>query len=663
MKSAFAVALVLLSIQVSPAPQTVTRKRDPEAQRNAVHLGSAPLDALVGIEVTNTASDGSVKVKRWGNGFVLRCDGFILAPIDLFSGSITVNGQSETAGKQTVTVFVNPGRPNQIRIPAAAPRFHGRDVRYGVLRLHNFHSPAVKTLLPDVLSANSTVELVYSALDPATGNPLPAARLSAKAAKAPVEGSDEARAGKREFSESVANIPIGAVVTGPDGMAVGLITSTEKASTAEGFSTFTVLHKATNCVTAAALPDSDPGPKEDSPSVRFSPMVPVPGGPTLVSAAIDLNQPDLEGEPFVCVAPFQIDQFEVTNEEYYAYWKTIPDRDKKSLGTRMYHYPLTWAPWPDDPPFPWDIARLPVLGVPLPGAMAFAKWRGKRLPTPYEWSMAAFGNRGDALMPQWATNYISERNTAWTRIKNLHMEYLRSHTELHPAGILLNSAAKLPWIARTEFSNYATAWSKQCIDNVQSNLWGMWKDPNYILPVGSREFDISPSGAMDMILNASELVMPSPTLPALGAARYMEIAWIRPKPDPQDPWAPRVPEALTDGRPLQPLSRLYRRALIGPTAEEIVMWSNINEVVEMLGPLSGWQLRMTGDAKASASMWQTGRSPYEQFGRPAGFQLYSQMPPHFRKEMGHPIPLDAPERAGPGPQLFYYLPTGFRCAR
>jgi formylglycine-generating enzyme required for sulfatase activity len=659
----FLLLLILYSSASISLAQVAIRQKDQlDSQDGPAHLGSIA-EGLVGIEVINTAQDGSVQQKRWGNGFVLRCDGFILAPYDLFSKTMTVNGKSEVAGKQSVTVILNPGQTRQKRIPAAAPRFHGRDIGYAVVRLHGFHSAAVKSLLAGYLKTDSNVEVAWAPLDPATGKPVPLVKRTAKLAPAPAEGSDLAKQGLREFAEAIENVPAGAVVTGPDGMAIGMVAGSGTIAKAERFTTFSVLHKATNCVTAAAIPDSDPGPTAEQSNVHFSPMVPVVGGQMLVSVAIDINQPDLDGEPFACIAPFLIDQFEVTNEEYYVYWKTIPESERKSLGTRMYHYPLTWAPWPIDPPFTSDIARTPVLGVPLPGAMAYARWRGKRLPTPYEWSMAAFGNRGDSLMAQWAGNYIGERNAAWIKIKNFHMEYLRIHTELHQAGMMVGSIAKLPWISKLQFTQYATAWSKETINGVLNELWTMWKDPLYVLPVGSRDFDVSPCGANDMILNASEMVMPSPTLPALGAARYMEIAWIPQKPSPQDPWGPRTPEAMTDGGPLPPLSRLYRRNVIGPTAADIVLWSNINEAVQMMGPLSGWQLKMTGDVKSSASMWQTGRSPYEQLGRPSGFQLWEEKPPHFRVEMGHPIPLDAPDRGGPGAQLYYYLPTGFRCAR
>ena len=37
------------------------------------------------------------------------------------------------------------------------------------------------------------------------------------------------------------------------------------------------------------------------------------------------------------------------------------------------------------------VKRDPVIGVPLAGALAYAKWAGKRLPTPVEWALAALG--------------------------------------------------------------------------------------------------------------------------------------------------------------------------------------------------------------------------------------------------------------------------------
>src|SRR4051812_3188251 len=50
--------------------------------------------AIVGIEVVNTTKDGAAQQVRRGNGLIIRCDGFVLAPGWLFSKTVTVGGQT-----------------------------------------------------------------------------------------------------------------------------------------------------------------------------------------------------------------------------------------------------------------------------------------------------------------------------------------------------------------------------------------------------------------------------------------------------------------------------------------------------------------------------------------------------------------------------------------
>ncbi len=354
----------------------------------------------------------------------------------------------------------------------------------------------------------------------------------------------------------------------------------------------------------------------------------------------------------------------MTNEEYLAYWRTLSPADQRRLGFRSNYYPWTWAPFPADPPFPSELARCPVLGVPLAGAEGYARWRGKRLPTPYEWALAALGPKGDAVPPSWALNYIQERRLAWKKIIAAHTEYARQHPELQQGRVLFNGVMRLPWIAWSAFGQPAAEWSKQVIDSVLDEIWNMWREPLYVRPVGGREYDVSPYGAMDMALNASELVMPTPGPPATGNPRYMEMEWVPAKPEPLEPWFPQAIQAMSGPRGLPPLSRLFRRELIGPSPQDILLWSNINEVTQMLWPIAGWRLAMTHDVVATASMWIKGQNPYGSFGRPPGFQLWETVPRHYRREMGREVPLNEAEaHALPGPQLNYYLPVGFRCAR
>lgn len=389
-------------------------------------------------------------------------------------------------------------------------------------------------------------------------------------------------------------------------------------------------------------------------------MVAVPGGPVRLPAAVLLEQPDMEGAEIACVAPFQIDKHEVTNAQYLAFWQSLPETERRRLYPR--YFPKTWAE--RGPPFPAPLANLPVIGVPLPGALAYAKAQGKRLPTPYEWCRAALGPDGESQPPDWVKRYITERRAAWFRVRQRHVEYLREHPALQQQGVFAPTFGWLPWIVRTPLFITASQWSRRTIETVTGPLWTAWRDPPYLLPVGSREFDVAPFGAMDMLLNASEMVMPSPAPPASGALRYMESVWIPLALPREDPWAPRGIEMMVDTRGMQPLSRLFRRALIGPTIEDVMLWSSLNEALSMLAPLGGWRMRMGAETTSTATTWPAGRSPYDVFGLPAGYEIWKGMPRLYREEMGRPVPFHQTDsHLSTGPQLYYYLPVGFRCAR
>src|SRR5262249_11007991 len=129
-----------------------------------------------------------------------------------------------------------------------------------------------------------------------------------------------------------------------------------------------------------------------------------------------------------CVAPFKIDQYEVTNAQYLAFWNSLSDSERNDRRVRANLYPAAWAE--TEPPFPGEIKDLPVLGVSRDGAEAFAKSRGTRLPTAYEWVLAAFGHLGELNPPEWVTQYMADRRETFLRVRAAHVQYVASHPEL-----------------------------------------------------------------------------------------------------------------------------------------------------------------------------------------------------------------------------------------
>lgn len=619
----------------------------------APHLGS-PEQAVVAIEVISSSADGAGQAVRRGSGFVVRCDGFVLAPAALFSRSVSVAGQTEEAGKQSISVFVNPGTADEKKYAGRRPRHTPRDIPYVAIKMDGFHGPALRTLLPDRVKADSVLTVVYAGWDPTgrrTGTGRKITRLSG------LNEKDDAPPGQARLTEELDGVPAGSVVIGPDGMAVGITSGSGSVVKTATFSSFSALHRVTNCVSAASAPESE---LEGLP--KTGPMVRVTEGPIRLGGAITGDQPDLEGARTACLPQFEIDQFEVTNEQYLEFWNALPAERKRFLGFRNQHYPATWSQ--REPPFPPGLAKMPVIGVALPGAMAYAKWAGKRLPTPYEWAAAAFGSDGDLFGLEWMRLYVGERLGAWRKIKQYHEQYLRQRPEMQTDAALIGSLFLIPWIPRSAGLLDAGTFSKDIVTRHLDPLMSLFRDPLYLEPAGAREFDASPCGARDMILNAAELILPFPGVPVRGEPRAMEVLWPPGLPEANDPWRVRPIEAITSGRPLPPLSRLYKRALTGPTPEDIVFWSNLNETVQMLGPVGGWRLTMSNATEVQALLWPSGSNPYTGLNRPAGFKLWEHIPARYRQEMGRPVPLDSPDaHTPPGAQLFYYLPVGFRCAR
>ncbi len=632
------------------------------AERNAAlfaelgkgpHLGS-PEEAVVGIEVTNRSEDGAVEQTRHGAGFVLRCDGFVLAPASLFGRGMAVAGRSEDAARQVITVTLQPGTPQEVRTSARPPRHMPRDTGLAVVKMEGVHSPALPTLLPDTLKIGDSVQLVGIAWDAGAKRFRAYARLQAALSPITPASDSDPRPGEIGIDASMGAPAMGSVVIGPSGTAVGMVTTLNAGGKCDRFTSFSVLDRVTNCVTPLSVPPSEGGADDGG-------MVQVPGGPFLLPPVFAKEQPDMAGAGVACVAPFKIDKLEVSNREYLVFWLSLSETDRRRLGFQSNFFPASWSK--TEAPYPASIADFPVIGVPFSGASAYAKAHGKRLPTPYEWALAAFGPRGEQDVEA-ARRYIADRNDVWARVKSLHIEYLQQNPQLQQEIYYSPSHYALPWMAASPAAQNAARWSKETIESLCDPLWQVWHDPLYLAAVGSRDFDVSPYGAKDMLLNASEMVQPYPGAPINGRPRYMGIEWLKREPTKKDPWTTRSLPALAEIDSLPPLSRLYRRALPSPPASELMSLSSMSETISMVAPLSGWSLNITSDSTTTIAGLIPRRPPGAVVLRLPGSDLYEARPRHFRLEMGVPVPMDRTDRSpSGGPQLYYLAPAGFRCAR
>ena len=332
----------------------------------------------MGVEVTASSTDGAVKKVRRGNGLVLRCDGFVLVPTALFNATVEVAGTKEE-GQIQIAIVVRPGMEGEKRLAAHRPRYERAGLGYTVVKIGNWHGVALTTETPQEMKRGEHLDIYWTDYDPTERKWLPIKRKVAAAGSMPAE-ADKQRPGRRPFAEALERVPPGALVCSQAMHAVGVIVSgTEKGT--EEFEGFDALGLATNCVVPETpLPHGEAGgengaaPAAGPAPVAASDMVKVPGGPVMLPASVIQMQPDMEGAKYACVAPFEIDKFEVTNKQYMEFWKGLPEDKKKELWFQSQFWPTCWSK--RGQAFPTEIADFPVLGVPMPGAEAFARSQG-----------------------------------------------------------------------------------------------------------------------------------------------------------------------------------------------------------------------------------------------------------------------------------------------
>ena len=145
-----------------------------------------------------------------------------------------------------------------------------------------------------------------------------------------------------------------------------------------------------------------PEPKPITPSVP-SDMILIPAGEFQMGSNDNTDEKPVHT---VYIDAFYIDAYEVTNAQYKAFIDANPQWQKNQIPSE-YHNGNYLKHWNRND-YPNGKADHPVTYVSWYGAMAYAQWKGKRLPTEAEWEKAARGGKSNLKYP-WG-NAISNQH-------------------------------------------------------------------------------------------------------------------------------------------------------------------------------------------------------------------------------------------------------------
>ena len=123
-----------------------------------------------------------------------------------------------------------------------------------------------------------------------------------------------------------------------------------------------------------------------TPTTMYSDMVLIPAGEFQMG---DDDNVDEQPVHTVHIDDFYMDKYEVTNAQYKKFLDATPQWRKGRIA-RTYHDGDYLKHWNGNN-YPIGKGEHPVTYVSWYGAMAYAKWAGKRLPTEAEWEKAARG--------------------------------------------------------------------------------------------------------------------------------------------------------------------------------------------------------------------------------------------------------------------------------
>ena len=535
------------------------------------HIGTID-EALVGITVEYHDAAGKLIDVRHGNGVVVRCDVFILAPEGLYRNrpGIKIDAQSSTY------LHLYPGTAKEVKISVKPPFEYNLDGNVYLLRSKTIHVPAVRCLLPEGIKKGEDLESVSSDWDAVSKRFL---KPSHHAVHRGDPSLDSAKLWTSKLEETLENVMAGSVIVTSEGMLFGMTSGYDGTYRRSEFFNMSLLDRVTSSV--AAIPTTEASFLADHPKIKpvtkdenfalsgaiktlifedpegsSDGMASVPGGPVIVPSNIVTFKKELSNASIVCTAPFQIDKYEVTNEDYYKFWKELKPAQQQEF------YPATWKQ--AGAPFGTDLAKSPVIGVSYKGALAYAKKQGKSLPTACEYILSALGKNGETDAPAWMKKYVGEVNATAENIAQEHEKFLRSNTwadysafnqvtflpnsDTYEHSNVLVTFAHLgvfwPWLPKDRFiqskreaddQNDDPAVSEKILSMIEfststiaeasENMDVKWKNPYSLSPVGARDYDVSPFGAFDMLLNSHEYILTKQSVDSVAESIVLDFQY------------------------------------------------------------------------------------------------------------------------------------------
>jgi len=121
-------------------------------------------------------------------------------------------------------------------------------------------------------------------------------------------------------------------------------------------------------------------------------LILIPGG--TFTMGNEKRAPDERPTHKVYLDAYYISKYEVTNAEYYEFWRSLQTNNSKNTQELIQHTPENFTYLPHIGDWPERATKFPnhpVVGVSWHDAKAYAEWKDMRLPTEAEWEKAARG--------------------------------------------------------------------------------------------------------------------------------------------------------------------------------------------------------------------------------------------------------------------------------